>query len=74
MRILLTVILGVIILLVCRLDPKVPQAGSDWFWRGGRNDLFRVMFFRNDGVFRSGSKPVLLIWLVIGEALVWMIP
>jgi len=52
----------------------VNKAGPDWMWGGGRNDLVRNLYFRDDGSFRRYGRIALLATLTGGSAaLVWML-
>jgi hypothetical protein len=44
--------------------PGEAKAGPNWFWRFGRFDPIRNIFFRADGSFRRYGRPVVSIILI----------
>jgi hypothetical protein len=56
------------------LKPGRHSAGSDCFWRGGRRDLFRAIFFLQDGTARPRARIVVYCILAIWLTLIWLIP
>jgi hypothetical protein len=50
------------------------QAGPDWLWMGGRDDVIRNLYFRPNGSFRRFGRAALLLTVFGGSsALFWLI-
>jgi hypothetical protein len=56
-------------------NPASPaNAGPDWLWMGGKNDIIRNLYFRPDGSFRRFGRLALLFTLFAGSgAMYWML-
>jgi hypothetical protein len=68
----LTVLIVGIGVAVLFLDSRPDNAGPDWMWRLGRRDPFRKACFPPDGSLRRFFKPAILLWLLLGIALLWI--
>ena len=57
------------------VNPRVVnKAGPDWLWMGGRDDVFRNLYFKPNGAFkRYGFVALLLTFAVGAAALFWLI-
>ena len=51
----------------------VNQAGPDWLWMGGRNDVIRNLYFQPDGRFRRFGRVALLLTVFVGSAALYWI-
>ena len=51
----------------------VNKAGPDWMWAGGRDDMFRSLYFRPNGSFRRFGRFALLMTLFAGSAALFWI-
>jgi hypothetical protein len=53
---------------------SISNAGPDWLWMGGKNDIIRNLYFRPDGCFRRFGRVALLGTLFAGTAaMYWML-
>ena len=63
----LTAALCVVVLAVA-FNPHIQaKAGPDWFWRFGKYDLVRALFFKKDGSFRRNGRAALVA--IVGPSL-----
>lgn len=70
-NLIITVFIVLLGIAICFIDPKANNAGPNWFWRGGKNDLFRNLLCRPDGSFRRYTKLGILIWWAVCLAIFW---
>lgn len=68
-----TVLIVILSIGVCLLNPKADHASPDWVWRGGANDLLRNLLLRADGSFRRYTKAGILAWFLLGLILIWLV-
>ena len=61
------IVAGGLFVVFVRRDPF-----SGW-WRGGKKDAFRLLFFREDGTLRRYTKRCLVVYWTIFIAVVWML-
>ena len=64
-KIVFTIFMLIIALGFIFIDPGVNNAGPDWFWRGGKNDLLRTILMREDGKFRKYTKLGGLVYFLL---------
>jgi hypothetical protein len=72
-KIIFTVFAIAIGVAICFIDPKGNNAGSDWFWKGGRHDPIRNLICRPDGTFRRFTKVGILMWFAAFLAILWLV-
>jgi len=65
------VLVGIAVLFV---NPNANNAGPDWMWRGGKNDILRRLICRPDGTLRPAGKPIILLLFAVFTALIWLLP
>lgn len=63
------VLVGIGILLI---NPKSNNAGPNWLWRQGKDDLMRTILFREDGSFRRFTKFGSLLFFALFLAMIWL--
>ena len=73
MKYLLTAIALIFGLVVLLIKPKKDNAGPDAFWRFGREDLLRNLFFNRDGSLKKIAKPLIFSFIGVWLLLVWFL-
>jgi hypothetical protein len=52
-------------------SPNEVSAGPNWLWRGGKQDPFRALLFREDGSFNRFGRVALLAFLIPASFVAW---
>ena len=71
-KIIFTVATLLAAIAVLFINSAAVNAGPDWFWRLGRRDPFRNLFFRRDGTLRRHTKAGILAFFTIFLTAIWL--
>jgi hypothetical protein len=73
LKIILTLLTAGLAAAVLFVDSHANNAGSSSFWRLGRRDPVRNLFFRGDGSLRRFAKPLILLWFLLWTGALWIV-
>ena len=71
-KIIFTVIAVILSIAIYSIPSSSSFAGSNRFWRGGKDDPFRNALFQTDGSFRKYTKLFIILWFYLCLGVLWL--